>query len=53
VATIPFRKTKRETQRQIAVWVEADEVDYLLKKNVNVSELVRAAIREAYEKVKK
>lgn len=52
MSTIPFKKTKRETQRPIQVWVEEDHLDYLQKKNVNITELVREALAEAVQKLK-
>ncbi len=49
--SLPMKRNQRETQRPIQVWVERDQIDALMKADVNVSEIVRDAIKRAFDEL--
>lgn len=44
---------KRDTQRPIQAWIERDDLDLLVKNNVNISELVRGAVAAAVARLRR
>lgn len=49
--SIPMKKRKRDG-RQITAWIDPDDLETLKKANVNVTELVRKAIKEASDLIR-
>jgi post-segregation antitoxin (ccd killing protein) len=44
---LPYKTNRRETHRLIQAWVEREEVERLLAAKVNLSEVIRQAIKIA------